>query len=230
MVTSEAPARYSPFKRVRLVLVFFAYFVVVFGLLMIPWSGVRTAYASALRGSANLFLSWLGPVGRCRFVPHPGSTGAMDTNIELTNLRTRETSIRPRTIGSRHMGYIPTAFVAALMIATPVSLRRKTWALLWGLLAAHVFVMLRLAITVLRDFTLPGDMALFSPGPLTDTLIQIGFVVFAGTQIGGFIVPILIWAVVSFRRSDWENLMRGGRSAVAPPRGPAAAVAVPNSR
>lgn len=194
----------------RSVALFFAIFVVAFSILMIPWPGVRSAFGAYYRGVGNFFFSSLGEDGRCQLVPMVRPSERMDTVVELTNLRTRSTA--SMETGSRFIGYVPSAFVLSLVLASPVSLRRKAWATLWGLLASQVFMVFRVGLGVLRRFTMPDDLSVWLPGPAANAVIEILFDVFVVSSIGGFVMPVLIWVLVTFRRGDWERMVPGGRT------------------
>jgi hypothetical protein len=88
----------------------------------------------------------------------------------------------------------------ALILATPVSWRQRGWALFWGLLLIHLFILFSLQVAIWEEY--PAlSLTDFSPfwksvvDALNYTLI---------TQLGAsFSVPILIWILVAIRR---ENL------------------------
>jgi hypothetical protein len=111
-----------------------------------------------------------------------------------------KTPVRILGLDSRGVGWIPTALFIALTLATPVSWRRKGWALGLGLLAVHVYLLLTVEVYIWNE-SIPG-----AAGPvsllkrigdgLEETLV---------TQLGAsFVVPTIIWLLVTFRKSDLD--------------------------
>jgi len=127
-------------------------------------------------------------------------------------LRNKATGATMNNIGSsRFKGFEPTAFVISLILATPVSWRRRGWALLWGIPLVSLYVGLRLYIFLIHIFTRrPEDLA--STGELHLAVYQlpewmrdfIGYLayVFDTSFAGCFVLAGCIWFLVVFRRSD----------------------------
>ena len=95
--------------------------------------------------------------------------------------------------GSWQVGYRPTAFVLALVLATPIPWPRRLRAFLWALLAINAYVALRLVLTLLMGFSEEGTVTLFSLGPHTRKALEFiaGFVVLEFE--GDLILPAAIW-------------------------------------
>lgn len=187
---------------------FFGIFVLVFSAMMAPIPAVQHTYAAFFRSVGNLVFAEPGDEARCSFVALNRPDGRMDTEIQLTNLRTTTTA--KMNTSSRFTGYVPTAIVLALILASPIRLKQKAWAFVWGLLACQVYLVLRIGTGVLRRFTMSDDLAIWTPGPIANFLIEAMFDIFVVSAIGGFILPILIWVLVTFRRHDWYRLQNTG--------------------
>ncbi len=182
---------------------FFLKVILFYALLMIPWPGVREGYAYLFRVCGNTVFRTFGSAGRVYFAPIspvPGGKDAKDTSVTLENIQTRGAR-GTMDMNSRLMGYLPTAFAAALILATPVPWSRRLWALLWG------FGGFELALRLLDAFSDKNVLAVFSLGPVGKALIVILMKVLAMSPVSAYIAPIFVWILVTFRRGDWAKLL-----------------------
>jgi hypothetical protein len=115
-------------------------------------------------------------------------------------------------IDSRGIGFIPTALLCSLVLATPLSWKRRSLALVLGLIAVHtlIFTALQTSIWDLSDDSTGIGLIQFSPfwktvvSSVEETLV---------TQMGtSFVAPLMIWAIVSFGRTEVEVLREKMRS------------------
>jgi hypothetical protein len=105
---------------------------------------------------------------------------------------------------------MPTITLVALILATPVAWRRRGIALLIGLALLIPFVALRIGLPLMLEFAredLPMRQYQFSSW-WTSVLMQ-AKIALVEAPASFFVVPIFIWIVATFRRSDWSSLMRG---------------------
>ena len=186
---------------------FFIRFLLVFVVLMAPWPRVDVAYATVYQTVANVLFARFFSDGLVRFDPSP--TPARDRQLEVTleNRRTGVAVIFP--FNSRTQGYKPTAFVLALILATPIRWSRRWRALLWGFLCVNGYVILKATLFLFAGFSGDAELAPFTLGVIgTKILVYLHWVVIASFA-GWLILPLPIWALVSFRRKDWEVLLHG---------------------
>jgi hypothetical protein len=181
--------------------------VVVYGVLAVPWSGIRNAYGALYRTAADL---GFGPFfdGRLRFEPIPSAEDGKDTRIRLRD------HINPATRlslphDSRLTAYLPTIELIALVLATPVSWSRRGVALAWGLLAMHAFIALRIAV-ILAYMHHHADLG------WTGRTARLFQELLAVAPTPGFIVPVIIWAAVMLRRDEVMALVRRASGGAAP--------------
>jgi len=180
------------------------------------------AYAYLFRGAGNVLFTgfWFWPEGKVRFLnlyaPDQASLinelipgelpeeyrplqpeGVKDTLMVLMNHRTPASIGQLRT--SSRSAYWPTAMLIALVLATPLSWSRKGWALLWGLTLIHVFIALRLTLTLLGGgFAVPEKAyALFHPAAFWQRVLTGGQNVLADNPTVSFVVPVFIWFLVA---------------------------------
>jgi hypothetical protein len=181
-------------------------FVVVYGLLIFAWPAVRPLYRPfyCALGNALFGTVLFHGEGSARFTPKDTRE---DLDIEVVMKKRSAPRISGRAENkSRVMGYLPTISVVALVLATPLPWKRRRRALLAGVALVSLFVALRIAIPVVRDFSKPDALQVYHPGAFGRWLLGIADRALLGAPASFFVVPILIWVLVAFRRRDWELL------------------------
>jgi hypothetical protein len=141
----------------------------------------------------------------------PRETRAPETTIVVANLALRnaqrETPARHLDVDLRGVAWVPLVWLAALILASPVPGRRKAVAFFWGMLAIHAFILFSLGVYIVNQSDAASGLHLVELSSwakeLTDELENILI-----TQMGAsFVVPVLLWILVTFRREDVENLL-----------------------
>ena len=117
---------------VRAIARFFLLLAFFYTLLMLPWPGLQRTYGRLFRAGAGYVFGSFGSDGLVRFSPNPDADHAIDTMVFMANLRTGVGA--EGGFSSRGMGYVPLAFLTALILATPLPKLRKAWAFVWGIL------------------------------------------------------------------------------------------------
>ncbi len=194
--------------RSRHVVAFFVRFMVIFVVLMAPWPGLPRAYAPGYRAAGNLLFGSFGSAGSVDLRPSTRQDPDRDTEFALANW---ETDAEYVFAGSSLKGYKPTAFVLALILATPIPWRRRWRALLWGMVCITLYVALRTAVFLAAVFTEDNGLAVLTLGPISKGALDYVYWVVVDSFAGWLILPLPIWALVSFRRQDWQTLRKGGR-------------------
>jgi hypothetical protein len=202
-----APTETSRLITVGKVVRFFCLFVLVYGLLMAAWPAVGAVYSGLYRATGTFLFG---------FVPSPAvvtfsrSGGSADV-ICITALNRDRTNDKGEVTGGqlthnvRYIDYMHTAFLTALIAAAPLPLRRRAWALLWGMILMHVVLILRLAALVLLLFD-SKLVSLLTLNPFwRETLVMVNRI-FVQHLAVGFIIAFFIWVLVSFRRRDWPMM------------------------
>lgn len=195
---------------------FFAKVIVIYALLIAPLPGVREGYAHAFCAAGNLAFRFFGKEGRARFQlkdPPPINPDAVDWEIKLENIRTHQTGTFEPDRNTRKFGYLQTAFVVALVLATPIPWKRRGWAVLWGVILISAFTGLQVAIHLLNSFSNADALNQFQLGRTSKTLLLVLLKVVVTSPVTAYIAPTLLWIAVTFRREDWATLLPGRRSA-----------------
>ena len=185
--------------------------IVLYLAMIAPGVPLARAYAVAFRAGGNLLLHdlavlrVLGVEGRMRFEATPQEP-RYDTLVRLERL-TEPTMSGSVDVNAAFKAFTPVAFFAALTLASPIPWRRKLTALLVGLLLVQLFVYARFALFALDVFSSDSPLAVVSPAPaLRKLLVSTRLVLYSAPEIT-YVVPVAIWLLVAFRRSDWRRLM-----------------------
>ncbi len=128
----------------------------------------------------------------------PRKQGAKDTLMVLKN-RTTPGSFGQLRTSSRLMGFEPTAVLLSLFLATPTTWRRRGWGILWGLVAIHVFIVVRVSLTLAANgFAADKKYALFGLSESWTQFLTRAEEVLVSNPTVSFTVPVFIWLLVSF--------------------------------
>jgi hypothetical protein len=185
--------------RPRPILRFLAAFALVYGALIAPWPGWNAAYAAGFRGLAQACLGTSGPTV-VRFQATPGG-GPLDTQIAIFKPAQADAQGRVKTrllrLDTRGVGWIPTAFLVALILASPVSGSRRFRALALGLVALYLYLLLAVRVYIWN--------ATLANAPEALKAVASGLVETMVVQLGpSFVVPAILWLLVTFRQADFE--------------------------
>ena len=102
-------------------------------------------------------------------------------------------------LDTRGVGWVPTALLLALILATPVSWRRRCFALVGGLLAVHGYILFSVASTIWNNST---ELSLLTLTPFWKSVVA-GLDETLVNQMGAsFIAPVFIWILITLRRQD----------------------------
>lgn len=197
----------------------------LYGLLIAPWPGLIESYGSFYRAVVQIAIAPADPERSIlvrRYRPNqPLTATVMDTEV-LHRLPERK-RWRPGLVrsirSSRSTGYMPTALVVALILATPVSWRRRASALGIGVLLVTIFVATMPAFQIYADFEperrhfligqLPWLKAPWRAFLRALTRCSLSMVPY-------YLVPTLLWLLLVFKPQDWlplaERLRAGARS------------------
>jgi len=184
--------------------------VLLYGILAVPWPAVQRAYSAAYAGAANALFGSFGSDGLVQFQRSPKSARPADLELVIRKRGAPQVGRAPHD--PILTGYLAMVEVIALILATPVSWSRRCKAMMWGMLLVHAYIWLRLEITLLHWFSGDSPLALYKPGPFWSKLLASAFELISVSPTSTFVVPIFIWILVSFRRSDFEGWREAART------------------
>jgi hypothetical protein len=177
-------------------------FWIVFGLLIFPWPNLDNFYGAYFRLLGTLAFSRESGPRMVRFDPHELRHGfsTLGTEMILGNRYLVDSSGKGAVtlvdLDTRSIGWVPTALTIALILATPMPWRRACWALLWGIVLIHLFILLSLQAAIWDQSPV---LSLGEPSPMGQWLADALYYTLI-TQMGAsFAAPVVIWIAVTFR-------------------------------
>jgi len=204
---------------IKRILVRFLAVVAIFTLLMVRQTGLPGAYASFHRWTTTPLLSWVLPGIDVRLIPFvPKETvysaeQMHDSEVVLVNRRAFVRGGNPQgtqAYSSLWMGYVATALFLALMLPTPIPWKRRRRALLVGFLLVQAFVLLRMIMLCIDILSRPTPLALFHPGEAMLDVVTYCSEMATKEPFPSYVIPLIVWALVSFRSGDLNRLRAGG--------------------
>ena len=188
----------------RSIAAFAVKFLVIYGALAASWPLCEWAYAFFVRESGKVLFDAVGARGHVNILAAASPDGMKDTVLSV-RVGTAGHALQIR-VSSWLIGFQPTSLLIGLVLATPVSARRRVWALFAGLVMVHAFMLARL-----MTFMILVDSGVMAPLVLPDTfwtkaLWWSVFDFLHGPSVSCF-VPVLIWIAVTMRREDARRLV-----------------------
>ena len=170
---------------------------------------MRGGYAAAFRAGGNFLFRVFGEAGRVYFEPLE-MTGkgfdAYDTNVVIHNIRKDIRGSIPG-INTRLMGYLPTVFGAAMILATPIPWRRRLVAACLGAALLSGFAALEMWLRLLETFSNPREFALYEFAPWARGLVLVVLKIVHMSPVTSYIVAAMVWILVAVRREDIRDVL-----------------------
>lgn len=137
-------------------------------------------------------------------MPLEPPTAHSDSEMRLTNRSSRRSAKGP--LSSRYIGYAPTTFFLALILATPLTWRRRLTALFWGLVLIHAWIAFSMLLLVVHGYSRGNVIAIYDVSRSTQLALAFMREALVQAPVIKYTVPAVIWILVSFRRSDWTKM------------------------
>ena len=172
--------------------------------------GVFIAIAPIFRDQTGKYLASLGnnflssPVKNA-FVSFYRNNEKFDIEIRVGNIKQAVNGTVQRyheKLSSYDFLYMPVALLAALILASPVSTRRKIFSFLISLFFVHLMTLSRMYIQILHIGTSHLSMDLISSSESTQRFINLMHAYFVSYGAVKLFVVIFIWLAVTFRKED----------------------------
>ena len=175
---------------------------------MACWPVLGRVYSKFYCAGANFLFGKFGSKGIVQFSESKEAGKDIEVRLYNSERRNKNGAIVgvKKTHSSRRDGYIYAAFLVALTAATPISVKRRMWVLLWGLALIHCYIALKLTLRLIVDFN-REPIRLFTISPLWERTFYTFYQQFIANVNFGFVVAIFIWILVSFRREDWPWIL-----------------------
>lgn len=162
-------------------------------------------YAAAFRVCGNGVYATMGNGGRVRLVKAPPEMSKYDTQarFSIAKMGGRGGEMEFTT---REAGYLPTAFTIALILATPIPMKRRALALVAAVALISCFVVFQYYLRFVDVLSQPNPMNVYHLAPFTKGTVRILIKILSLTPVTGYMAPVFIWSIVIFRRGQLSML------------------------
>jgi len=176
---------------------------------MVPWPGLGATYSKFFRSSAAfLFDPFVLKNCSVHFnaAQHPqGDVLIVFYDLSKASSNGDRQPFKSFCISSRYSAYIYSAFLFALILATPLSLKRKAWALFWGIILVHCYLFFKMAVLILHVFS-HAPSAPIALGPFWKKIVFFAQQAFLQHMVFSFIASVFIWIFVVFCLVDENDI------------------------
>lgn len=147
------------------ILLFSLIFIAVYLLLALPWNRLSTRYAEFYKNQAQRYFSKIGESGYLLFERNdPTSTVLTITqiNADIVN-KGGQTDAVKHEIDTKVLAYLPSSFMIALFLATPITFKKRLLWLCFGLLILHIILMASLYVIIIYNYAHAPSLKMFLP-------------------------------------------------------------------
>jgi len=191
------------------------FLLIYFILIIVPFFS-NNIYTPVMIRMSNVFFQNTGDAGFVVFSKK--QINASDTRFAFTNKHKANAQNQASAVESDfsmlYRGFLPTALLTALILASPVSRKRRIYSWLAGVSLLQVFVLIKIWLQLVYHFHNHPEMDvhIFGDGITSGLLFLYRNMVV--TPEPTLIVCVLIWILVTFRKSDLAVLLPGQFSPV----------------
>lgn len=193
-------------RETKTIVAFFLRMSLIYGVLVLPWSGWREGYMGFFRSTGSVALSSWGSGGSVRFDPRTEPGKPWSTRLIFKSTRTNVTG---DVFFEARQGYLATALIFALVLATPVPWSRRCKALMWGMLLINAFVFFRTGLTITHLFSDGSQHAVIELSQFWKEALGLAVKTLNRSPEFTYVMPLFIWIVVTLRKSDFEKWRNG---------------------
>ena len=188
-------------KRINPLSQFVLVFLVVFVVLIAPWNGLNEKIKDVVIDQ----IEWVAGVFDPQAVIQVSDGNEQhDIQINVANRRLVQAGGALRSavirIHSRGVAYLPMVLVFALILSSPVSLKRRLLAIPIGLILIQMVILLKFYIILLFKFNQHEWIKLHLLNPFWKKILNFTFTYFAEPIEPSFFLALAIWLVVVFRK------------------------------
>jgi len=196
----RSPARYLA--------TWFLSFLVLYSLLISPWTGVGEAYASFYRAVMSDVARVLSPYRHVEVLRYDENRPQKDTVLRVHLGAMGANRVTEKRFSTRYYGYISLAFLLSLIATTPTSRRHRLRSAGIGLAAQSTVVGVTMVATIL--VRLPPDPVFWIPAP-DGFGLSVLKAIRRFTYYSWYVPPLLIWVAVMGRRTYAESPLAAAR-------------------
>lgn len=200
----------------KIILRFLLIFSVVYAVLITPQTKIGQAYAAFIRIDGQLLFGNFGKKGAVKFEPNFEEKNKWEyrNKLFLVNRQQLEKSQRTgseykmaKVYSSWYYNYLFVALLIALIAATPMTIKRKLWALFWGLVLIHIYINFGIYIMLLFKFNAHPYLDVVNLSGFGKSIVEFIYPIVMVNPGTGIFVAVIVWLIVCFRKNDLSNLI-----------------------
>jgi len=197
--------------RSKILLLFLLKAVIIYGFFSLPFSVYDEAYGSFYRKVAGDFFSTFRETGFVKFreLNDPAYTHLDIGNNALVNAEGYGTAAGVNT-NTRYLGYIPTILLISLVLASPVSWRRRLIALAAGLIPVTLLIIFKQWISLLWLCEMNPWLQLTHFTTFSKTILAFTNTFISSSPSTVLYFVVAIWLLVTFRVEDFKTMPKSG--------------------
>lgn len=194
-------------------LLFLIKFAVVYAILLLP--PFRSMYADAFIATGKQWFRHIDEKGVTVFKVKENAINP-DVIVEITiaNKYAVAEALRKKsknvdnfaTIFCNWYAYLIIAYLVALILATPISWKRKLFSLLAGLTLTYFYFLLMIWVLLLYKFNQNTQLDVLQLSGFKKTLVDVLYPVLVGNPGTTVFAALFIYVLVVFRKQDLEKL------------------------
>ncbi len=171
----------------------------IYGLLVVPWPALEQGYEFVYRHAVNRLVGFLDLDRPIVLQACTASDPRIDTCVAYRDPESGMVRVLPHRGGDS--AYLATAFLVALIVATPIRWRRRWSALVLGLLVYNGFLAFRMAVYFSLRFA-------SDPFPWLPSLDLKRELLFRIVNLPWYLAPIFVWGLTVYRPVYTEHVAR----------------------
>lgn len=198
---------------IRPLLRFLLWFVVSYILLLISFSFLADQFAQQYRAIGKAKFEQFEDRGIVQFFPYEkDKTGyKLDTKVVLFNRdqviaakQSGQATVRGAElfVSSWYNAVLPIIILLSLILASPVSWKRKLMGAFIGIILLYLFVFFKLRLSIANEYLKTPSLEFIPPNP---NWVKTAHAIFVTNIETTIILPVFIWILVTFRKTDLQK-------------------------
>jgi hypothetical protein len=182
-----------------------AIFIITYTLQLLPQTGMDRKYAEFYCSFGNKLFKHFGNEGYVELNTQEGKNNISLFISKYSTLDNGKLKGQYFNISSNMLAYYYVAFLISLILATPLTWKRKIFAFTVGLIIITVFVMLKLWVNIYFYFASTAWIGLYQDAGTKES-INFWHQYFAGPMTLGYSVVVIVWLGLCIGKKEWKKL------------------------
>ncbi len=184
---------------------FLLVFLAAYLFMLWPITGIQKKYADFFCKIGNESFHEFGDNGIAMLKTQKGKDNILLLVSNTSYIKQGQVIWQDYHKSSNLIGFFHTAFLLSLIIATPVSLRRKTFAMIVGFLLITGFVMLKLYSIILYCYSISTTLGLSNDIAAHES-IAFWYNNFSMPFARGYTIVVILWVLLCIGKKEWQML------------------------